>query len=175
MPNILKAKDIPTWITRDYLKAQFTPYASDSTTIHERFIKGGKIEETYPFVNISDNRVGFIIFDPSTHDAQFALHMMKKTVVTKKLPNGTTLASTLIFGHSFRTDRDLMTDISQQPRPNYRRDSSYEFKGARSGREEPIRRHPSDSRGRSSPVALAKPKPPAIATSNPFDLLKKAK
>lgn len=120
MPNILKSKDIPLWVTKEDLKAQFVPYASDSKTLQERYIKGRKIEESYPFVNINNDRVGFVIFDPSTHDAQFALHMMKKTFIRKKVKeNGKEqlLQSLLIFGHSYRTDRDMMADINLQPRP----------------------------------------------------------
>lgn len=136
MHNILKCKEIPPWVTKEDVKMQFAPYATDSKTLQERFIKGRKVEETYPFVNINDDRVAFIIFDPSTHDAQFALHMMKKTLITKKTTEckardnercssmqGMVNTVTLIFGHSFRTDRDLMADISQQPRPVQRRDN----------------------------------------------------
>jgi len=124
MSNILKCKGIPDWITKEDLKLQFSPYASDSITLQERYVKGRCVEETYPFVNINDDRVAFIIFDPSTHDAQFALHMMKKTIITKKFSDGIKSA-TLIFGHSYRTDRDMMADISQKPRPVQRRDSTH--------------------------------------------------
>jgi len=123
MPNILKCRSVPSWITKDIIKVQFSPYAKDVTTLHGRYIKGRHTEETYPFVNINDERVAFVIFDPSTNDAQFALHMMKKTVIKKKLADGTFNVATLIFNHSFRTDRDLMADISQQPRPVKRSDN----------------------------------------------------
>jgi hypothetical protein len=116
MHNILKCKDIPVYITKDDLKVQFSPFASDSKTFQERFIKGRRISETYPFVNISVDNVAFIIFDPRTHDAQFALHMMKKTIIRKKLDNDTMKQVTLIFGHSYRTDRDITTDLNQKPR-----------------------------------------------------------
>lgn len=124
MPNILKCKTIPDWVTKEDLKIQFSPYASDSETRQERFIKGRRVEETYPFVNINEDRVGFVIFDASTNDALFALHMMKKTTIRKTMPDGTVNNVTLIFGHSFRTDRDLMADISQRPRPVQRRDNN---------------------------------------------------
>lgn len=124
MPNILKCKNIPDWVTKEDLKIQFAPYASDSETHQERFIKGRRVEETYPFVNINDDRVGFIIFDASTNDALFALHMMKKTCIRKTMPDNSVHSTTLIFGHSFRTDRDLMADISQRPRPVQRRDNT---------------------------------------------------
>lgn len=125
MPNILKAKNIPSWISKEDLKAQFAPYASDNTTFQRRTIKGVKFEEPYPFVNINPSeRIAFVIFDPSTNDAQFALHMMKKLLMSKKKRDGTIVSQTLIFGHSFLKDRDVMTHISQQPRttPNKRSD-----------------------------------------------------
>lgn len=115
MSHILKCKDVPLWATKEDLKTQFAPFASDHTTKHERMIKGRRIEETYPFVNINDDRVAFIIFDQATHDAQFALHMMKKTVLKKTMKNGVVEQATLMFGHSFRTDRDTMASISQKP------------------------------------------------------------
>lgn len=125
MPNILKCKDVPEWVSKELLKAEFTPYASDSKTIHERFVKGRKIEETYPFVNINEDRVGFIIFDPRTNDGRFALHMMKKTYMVKRDPNGDIIdRATLLFNHSYRTDRDLMSDINQKPKPFYPKQGS---------------------------------------------------
>ena len=111
MANILKCKDVPEWISKNDIREQFIPYASDSFTVHERFIKGCNVQETYPFVNINEQRVAFVIFDPETHDAQFALHMMKKTVIRK---NGST--ATLIFNHSYCTKRDMMAEISHKPR-----------------------------------------------------------
>lgn len=169
MANILKCKEVPSWITKEDLKMQFTPYATDSTTLQERFIKGRRTEETYPFVNINDDRVAFIIFDPSTHDAQFALHMMKKTVIKKKKSDGSWNVATLIFSHSFRTDRDLMADISQKPRPAQRRDNNQH-------NNQP--RQPRDDRQRDNikrVVANAKPQQKrqqaAIHHGNAFDAL----
>jgi len=124
MPNILKCKNVPEWVTKEELKGQFSPYVSDSETFHERYIKGRRVEETYPFVNINDDRVAFIIFDSTTHDGSFALHMMMKTIITKQMPDKTVNKVTLIFGYSFRTDRDMMADITQRPRPVQPRDSS---------------------------------------------------
>lgn len=125
MPNILKCKDIPMWVTKEDIKTQFSPYASDSKSIHERFIKGHRVEEAYPFVTINEQCICFIIFDPQTHDGQFCLHMMRKTIITKKTQQNTLNTVTLIFGHSFRTDRDMMADINQQPRPMYNKDHQY--------------------------------------------------
>lgn len=111
MPNILKTlkNPVPEWVTKDDIKREFSGLVSDGVTVHKRTVRGKKIEETYPFVNISDDRVAFVIFDPSTTDAYFALHMMKKTIIKKTLPNKESVSTTLIFGHSFRTDRDIIT------------------------------------------------------------------
>lgn len=141
MPNIIKTQKVPIWITKEILKSQFRPYASDSNSKQERLIRGNVVIDTYPFVNINDDRVAFIIFDPSTRDAQFALHMMKKTIITmsfNKNPQSTAmiskldgssvvketdekyiLSSTLFFSHSYFTDRDCVSQITKQPRPSH--------------------------------------------------------
>lgn len=147
MPNILKCKNIPEWVTKEDLKMQFAPYATDSETRQERFIKGRRVEETYPFVNINEDRVGFIIFDANTNDALFALHMMKKTIIRKTMPNGAVHSVTLIFGHSFRTDRDLMADISQRPRPVQRRDNTNPPRQTRNDQQDQSRRDGSRNNG----------------------------
>ena len=171
MPYILKAQNVPEWVTKEDLKAQFSPYASDSRTLQERTVKGLRIEETYPFVSINDGRVAFIIFDASTHDAQFALHMMKKTVITKKLSDGKVVSVTLIFGHSYRTDRDSMSTITQQPRPVQRRDNS------NAPRQDQIHiteksRHPRDSVKRTAATAVPQHKStPPKNNNNRFHLL----
>lgn len=112
MAHILKCRDVPNWLSKEELKKYFTPFVSDCKTLQKRTIKGQTISEAYPFVNINNDRVAFIIFDSSTNDASFALHMTKKSIFT----NGTETA-TLVFNHSFRTERDIMADISQQPQP----------------------------------------------------------
>ena len=40
--------------------------------------------------------MAFVIFDQFTNDAQFALHMLKKTYITKQI-DGETKNSTLVF------------------------------------------------------------------------------
>lgn len=112
MPHILKCRDVPEWLSKEELKRFFTPFASDSTTIQTRTVKGQHVREAYPFVNINNNRVAFIIFDSSTNDAGFALHMCKKTTFN----NGKN-SVTLVFNHSYRTDRDSMSEINQHPQP----------------------------------------------------------
>lgn len=115
MHNILRAKNIPDWVSERDLKVLFSPFASDSITTHNRFVKGRKVEECYPFVSISpEERVAFVVFDPNTTNAQFALHMMMKTPVRRKSPEEEVM---LFFSHSFRSDRDVMALVSQQPKP----------------------------------------------------------
>lgn len=116
MHNILKSRLIPDWITKEDLKIKFSPYATDNTTLYERTLKGVTFNETYPFVNINHDRVCFIIFDPSTHDAQFALLMNKKTLFRKQGKQGAQLSACLHFSHSFCTDRDMMTTFTNKPK-----------------------------------------------------------
>lgn len=164
MPNILKCKDVPDWITKEDLKMEFTPYATDSKTLQERFVKGRRSEETYPFVNINQDRVAFIIFDPSTHDAQFALHMMKKTVIKKTASDRTVKTATLIFSHSFRTERDIMADISQQPRPVQRKTRDQPSQS----RQDAPRSNVQRTAAKAKAVA---PKAPSFSSKNAFDIL----
>jgi hypothetical protein len=97
--NILKTKKIPHWITHLMIKNLFSPFASDNTTKYSRIIKGKKIMETYPFININKDCICFIIYDNKTNDAQFALHMMKKTTITQD-----NKSITLVFNHSYNLD-----------------------------------------------------------------------
>lgn len=116
MPNILRCTNVPSWVTPLDLKMRFKMFATDSVTMHERSIKGRKIQEQYPFININAENIAFVIFDPSTYDAYFALHMMKKTVIIKSNNQGGTNTCTLVFTHSFRTDRDIMTTLGRMPK-----------------------------------------------------------
>lgn len=115
VPNILKVKDVPSWVTKNDLKIRFVPYASNSSTVVDRVVKGRRFKETYPFVNINNDNIAFIIFDPTTHDAQFALHMIKKLYISKKMDDGKIYSITLLFNHSYSTDRDKMSEIIQKP------------------------------------------------------------
>lgn len=114
-PNILKAKNVPSWVTPADIKLKFTPFTSNSKTVVDRVVKGRHFKETYPFVNINSEGIAFVIFDPATLDAPFALYMLKKCVMTKKSPDGRAQSCTLIFNHSFSTDRDKMAEIVQKP------------------------------------------------------------
>lgn len=127
IPNILKASNVPEWMNVRHLKSIFSPYVSDSTTNQKRIVHGTTLIEPYPFINFSekdDKRSVFMIFDPDTTNARFALHMQMKTTIRDKIDN-VPRSSVLIFHHAFKTDRDMMTDINK--RPNNR------FDGARGG------------------------------------------
>jgi len=105
--NILKTKKIPHWITHLMIKNLFSPFASDNTTKYSRIIKGKKIMETYPFININKDFICFIIYDSKTNDAQFALHMMKKTTITQD-----NKSITLVFNHSYNLDNTFTKTAS---------------------------------------------------------------
>lgn len=109
MHNVLRCRGVPRHIKERDLKIAFSPYASDITTSHERRVRGQVVTETYPIININNERTAFIIFDPETNDARFALHMMKKVEFTN--PD-----SMLLFSHSFRSDRDAVSAIVKRHR-----------------------------------------------------------
>lgn len=124
MPHILKCKNTPLWVTKQDIKREFTPFASNNTIVHssqKRNVKGKLQGETYPYVNINDDRVAFVVFDPDTVDAYFALHMMKKTIIRKKLPDNNIHTTVLIFNHAYRTDRDNISHPRQESPTQNRR------------------------------------------------------
>jgi hypothetical protein len=106
-PNILKCRGVPEGITERDLKDSFTPYVSDSTSIQIRTVQRVRIQDTYPFVSISDNRTAFVTFDPETNDAGFALFMKKKTYLQKTEWDGQVTNVILFFNHAPRDDRDM--------------------------------------------------------------------
>lgn len=103
MSNILKCKNVN--IDLDIIKARFIPFASDSVTKQTRYIKGTKIQDTYPFVSSDNDNVVFVVFDPDTTDAQFAL-----------IFNGiiTIGDDTLRFEHSWRASKDVKTELKRK-------------------------------------------------------------
>lgn len=111
--TMIKCKGLPDWISPRRLKTEFAPYASN--LIHQvRSIKGVGTDTGYPYVNINAERIAFIVFDPDTADALFALAMMRKVVLQHrdargeiiKDQQGHPISATLIFSHSYRADRD---------------------------------------------------------------------
>lgn len=81
--DVLVSKNVPTWINVDDIKKRFTPFSSDSKTKYKKTYNGRVNYITYPDVNIKNGNI-YVRFCPSTRDAQFALLMMKKTVVKSK-------------------------------------------------------------------------------------------
>lgn len=164
MHNILRTKNVPEWVSERDLKTAFTPFASDSTTLHTRFVKGRKIEECYPFVSISpDERTAFVVFDPSTTNAQFALHMMKKTLVRRKNPDEEMI---LFFSHSYRSDRDAIALMTQPVKPS-NRSKSPKFQTVKPQKKS-IRSPHFDVRAPSAPIQQ---KPPLKTSTNSFSYL----
>lgn len=175
VPHIIKCKNLPEWVTKEDLKAKFAPYASDSVSIQHRYVKGSRVEETFPFVNINRERVGFVVFDPKTYDAYFALFMMKKIRFSRTLEDGSIERVTTICGHSFRTDRDVMADLAQtrrEPKKDFRREppkvtvviNTEEPKSSKNKRKP---RGPKNTIDKQQSTYVAK-------TSNPFNILKDA-
>lgn len=78
---ILKCHKVPNGINYNDIKKKFSPFASDINTLHSRKNKGKHIQESYPFVTITKDHTAYITFDSDTKDAQFALHMTKKTKI----------------------------------------------------------------------------------------------
>jgi hypothetical protein len=89
--------------------------------------------------------------------------MMKKTIITKREPDGTVKTATLIFSHSFRTERDIMADISKQPRPIFNKSRNQQRFDDSQGN---IQRTASNRNGNNQ-------KPPVVSrrNSNAFEIL----
>jgi hypothetical protein len=172
--NILKTKNIPPWVTARELKDLFKIYASDSTT--KSYNKYTKCEDTYPFIYIAPDRSGYIIFDPSSCDALFAIHLMKKTFIKKEMSS-----STLILYKCLSTDRDykqFMFDISNPrsgnksytKKPNYEnKKSNYENKKYNFESKPPREKHSRDNTPivRNPPKSSANQNRYAILADNP--------
>ena len=141
LPNVLKATNVADWVTARHIKIIFTPYVTDAVTPDERVVHGVTVREPYPHVNISEKdgkRCVFVVFDPQTTNAYFALHMQMKTTVRDKIDNVPRLC-VLIFHHAYKGDRDMMTEINKRPhqgRPDGYRGGRGESDGYRGGRGE---------------------------------------
>ena len=109
MSNVLKCKDLSEEITESDLFNLFSPFADDSTTLQKRQIKGVDVLKPYPFISIDENRVAFIVFNPERADAQFALIFNKFVTISLEDKN-----INLEFNHSFRTERDIITEIRRR-------------------------------------------------------------
>jgi hypothetical protein len=114
--NIIKCTNVPESINRADLKARFRIYATDSVSIHKRKYKGKMIDDTYPHINMTSDRVAYIIYDNNTNDARFAMYMTKKTWI-----NG----SKLWFEFSHK--RDIHDDFNKSNRYNDRSPSKNNY------------------------------------------------
>jgi len=71
--NVLYCSSAPLWVTDDVVRDALFPYSTSK-------------KKSFPIVKVlKRNNLNsfFITFDPLTRDAQFAIHMCKKLVVTK--------------------------------------------------------------------------------------------
>jgi hypothetical protein len=94
------ATDIPDWINVKDIKNLFIPFTTDPIRKVRHTVKGVSVEDTYPFVSIPPNkgkRKVYVQFDRDTHDALFALQMVRKVDFSKTLINGKRVTHTLIF------------------------------------------------------------------------------
>lgn len=79
--HIIKSVNIPENINIEDLNDKFRPLISDSNSRYKRKYKGKITEHEYPYIIINNDRTAFIIFDESSNDARFAIHLAKKTVI----------------------------------------------------------------------------------------------
>jgi hypothetical protein len=95
--NILKCKNVPSWVTVNDMKKDFRPFVTNKNLKYKK--KHGKYfsEELYPDVNIDTNKTLTITFSPQSTDCQFALHMMKKIKYSLKCPNEPVKTTMLYF------------------------------------------------------------------------------
>lgn len=84
-PNVLRTPKIPEWVDENDLREHFEIYTSNPYTKYRVNIRGRQQMIQYPHVVITKGRSAFITFDINTKDAQFALHMNKKTELTKTI------------------------------------------------------------------------------------------
>lgn len=98
-PNIIRAYNVPPTIGFRTIKNEFIKFASDSTTKYSREHYGSFVTDSYPFIIIDRfTRNVFVVFDPSTRDAQFCLHMKTKCLIDKNL---------LIFKLAWKTEINM--------------------------------------------------------------------
>lgn len=107
MYNILRCSYLPESISLETVKKVFSEYCSDSITKQTRYIKGTKLNDTYPFVSLDEKRVLFVVFDPETPDAQFALIFTHSLRINDIQLN---------FTHSFKAPKDVLTELKRKKR-----------------------------------------------------------
>lgn len=96
--HILKCVGLPVWVDERTLKRIFQFYCSDCTKYKSR----GKGRDYYPIIKIVEapERICFVEFDSATHDAQFALLMVKRLDLDCEKGK-----ATLYFCHSIHYDK----------------------------------------------------------------------
>lgn len=109
MANILRCRNLPSEITEEDLKNIFKDFASDPDTIQIRFIKGNRVPDTFPYVSVDKNNIAFIVFDPETTDARFALLLNRELTI-----NIGDNSYELKFNHSFRTEKDITSELRRR-------------------------------------------------------------
>lgn len=107
MHNILRCSYLPESISLETVKKVFAEYCSDPITKQTRYIKGTKLNDTYPFVSLDEKRVLFVVFDPETADAQFALLFTSNIRINDIQLN---------FTHSFKAPKDVLTELKRKKR-----------------------------------------------------------
>ncbi len=103
LAHVLKVKGLPIWLTAQRLRQLFAPFAEDSTTQRKGWLFRQEVVSPYPWITITDSRVGFIAFDPNGNDAYFALLLIKNFSFTDSGSRNTFEAK---FAHAFSSDRD---------------------------------------------------------------------
>lgn len=94
--NILYSIKVPKWVSKNFIKNEFINYNSSSVEELTYEYKGEKYTDSVPCV-IKDGDSIFVIFDPKTTDARFALLMTKKMNVINSL---TEEKETVYFDHA---------------------------------------------------------------------------
>jgi hypothetical protein len=97
--NVICANHIPDGVTAEFIKNEFKHYVSDPSRVMTKKVNGVVVSESYPLVRIveKNSRTVFVTFDPSTHDAQWALKVSKKLTFDIK---GKT--HTIVFNRTFK-------------------------------------------------------------------------
>jgi hypothetical protein len=107
--NVLKASGVAKWVSENDILGIFSPYISSSrlsSTLNSKGSKGsqGSPKSSYPRIKMinSDAKEGkktvIVTFDPSNHEALFALHMNRKVEFTKGSKK-----TLLFFGLGYRS------------------------------------------------------------------------
>jgi hypothetical protein len=100
MRNVLCARRVPNWITKDMLKEIFKRYATTGKVTADG--------DSYPLISLvegktDNNNIVFVTYDSESTDAIFALLMTRKII--KKHPKNPNIKAMLIFDHAFENNK----------------------------------------------------------------------